>query len=187
LKQADALVVGVVSIKWYGNLNSVIRDTKRPRAFQMAGTLKKINALILRNDSCVLATTDGETPHCSLMAHVPDDSGERLYLFTSSASRKYQKLRCRPRVRLLIDTRDEQQRERTISLNLVRFQQICIQHIFEVSNIPGFSLHVEICEDLWPPIPPRTCGELADAGILANLSGCNITLGKTDYRRLLCA
>ncbi len=56
----------------------------------MASMLGKINALILRKDSCVLATTDGETPHCSLMAYIPDESGERLYLVTSSASRKYQ-------------------------------------------------------------------------------------------------
>jgi len=46
---------------------------------------------------------------------------------------------------------------------------------------------VEICEDLWSPIPASTYGVLAGATILANLSASNITLGKTDYRRLLCA
>jgi nitroimidazol reductase NimA-like FMN-containing flavoprotein (pyridoxamine 5'-phosphate oxidase superfamily) len=76
----------------------------------MADMLDKIKELILRKDSCVLATTDGETPHCSLMAYVPGDSGERLFLVTSSASRKYQNIRRRPRVSLLIDTRGEQQR-----------------------------------------------------------------------------
>jgi nitroimidazol reductase NimA-like FMN-containing flavoprotein (pyridoxamine 5'-phosphate oxidase superfamily) len=79
----------------------------------MANMLKKINALILRKDSCVLATTDGETPHCSLMAYIPDKSGERLYLVTSSASRKYQNIRRHPRVSLLIDTRGDQQRKLT--------------------------------------------------------------------------
>jgi NAD+ synthase (glutamine-hydrolysing) len=59
--------------------------------------------------------------------------------------------------------------------------------IFEAENVPGFSLHVEICEDLWAPIPPSTYGALAGATILANLSASNITVGKTDYRRLLCA
>ncbi|MEJ2100896.1 MAG: NAD(+) synthase [Desulfobacterales bacterium] len=59
--------------------------------------------------------------------------------------------------------------------------------IFDASNIPGFSLFVEICEDIWSPIPPSTHGALAGATILANLSASNITMGKTDYRRLLCA
>jgi general stress protein 26 len=84
----------------------------------MTDMLKKIKALILRKDSCVLATTDGETPHCSLMAYVPDDSGERLFLITSSASRKYQNIRRHPHVSLLIDTRGEQQRELTQALTL---------------------------------------------------------------------
>jgi NAD+ synthase (glutamine-hydrolysing) len=59
--------------------------------------------------------------------------------------------------------------------------------VFDASNIPGFSLYVEICEDIWSPIPPSTYGALAGATILANLSASNITMGKTDYRRLLCA
>jgi NAD+ synthase (glutamine-hydrolysing) len=59
--------------------------------------------------------------------------------------------------------------------------------VFEASNVPGFTIHVEICEDIWSPIPPSTYGALAGATILANLSASNITVGKTDYRRLLCA
>lgn len=59
--------------------------------------------------------------------------------------------------------------------------------IFEASNLPGFTVHVEICEDIWSPIPPSTFGALAGATILANLSASNIIVGKTDYRRLICA
>ncbi|MEE4377281.1 MAG: NAD(+) synthase, partial [Candidatus Competibacteraceae bacterium] len=59
--------------------------------------------------------------------------------------------------------------------------------IFEAWNVPGFAVHVEICEDIWTPVPPSTFGALAGATILANLSASNITVGKTDYRRLLCA
>ena len=59
--------------------------------------------------------------------------------------------------------------------------------IFEAAAVPGFRLHVEICEDIWAPIPPSTYAALAGATILANLSASNITVGKTDYRRLLCA
>ncbi len=55
------------------------------------------------------------------------------------------------------------------------------------ADYPGFSLHVEICEDLWAPIPPSTHAAMAGATVLANLSASNITIGKADYRRLLCA
>ncbi|MFZ1462889.1 MAG: NAD(+) synthase, partial [Anaerolineae bacterium] len=59
--------------------------------------------------------------------------------------------------------------------------------IFEATTLPGLRLHVEICEDLWVPIPPSTWAALAGATILANLSASNITVGKADYRRSLVA
>jgi len=59
--------------------------------------------------------------------------------------------------------------------------------IFNAVNVDNFSLHVEICEDLWTPIPPSTYAAMAGATILANLSASNITIGKADYRRNLCA
>jgi NAD+ synthase (glutamine-hydrolysing) len=59
--------------------------------------------------------------------------------------------------------------------------------IFEAANLEGFKLHVEICEDVWTPIPPSTYAALAGATILANLSASNITIGKAEYRRGLCA
>ena len=59
--------------------------------------------------------------------------------------------------------------------------------IFNAVNVDNFSLHIEICEDLWTPIPPSTYAALAGAAILANLSASNITIGKADYRRSLCA
>ncbi|MBA3731303.1 MAG: NAD(+) synthase, partial [Gammaproteobacteria bacterium] len=59
--------------------------------------------------------------------------------------------------------------------------------IFKASNVKDFSLHVEICEDLYAPIPPSTYAALAGATVLANLSASNITIGKADYRRGLCA
>jgi NAD+ synthase (glutamine-hydrolysing) len=59
--------------------------------------------------------------------------------------------------------------------------------IFEASNVEGFKLYVELCEDIWSPIPPSTYGALAGATLIANLSASNITVGKTDYRRMLCA
>ncbi|MBV9848111.1 MAG: NAD(+) synthase [Armatimonadetes bacterium] len=59
--------------------------------------------------------------------------------------------------------------------------------IFEAGNVPDFALHAEICEDVWTPIPPSTWAALAGASVLANLSASNITIGKADYRRDLCA
>ena len=59
--------------------------------------------------------------------------------------------------------------------------------LFTANDLPGFVLHVEICEDLWVPLPPSTLGALAGATVLANLSASDITVGKADYRRLLCA
>lgn len=59
--------------------------------------------------------------------------------------------------------------------------------IFNATNIAHFSLHTEICEDLWTPLPPSTYAALAGATVLTNLSASNITIGKADYRRSLCA
>ncbi len=54
-------------------------------------------------------------------------------------------------------------------------------------GLGGFGLHVEICEDMWTPIPPSSYAALAGATILANLSASNITIGKANYRKDLCA
>ena len=59
--------------------------------------------------------------------------------------------------------------------------------VYTALNVPNFTLHTEICEDVWTPIPPSTYGALAGATVLANLSASNITIGKAEYRRQLCA
>lgn len=59
--------------------------------------------------------------------------------------------------------------------------------IFAAEDFPGFVFHVELCEDLWGPAPPSDFAALAGAVILANLSASNITIGKAETRRLLCA
>ena len=48
---------------------------------------------------------------------------------------------------------------------------------------PDFVLHVEICEDLWKPIPPSAPAALAGATVFANLSASNAVIGKAGYRR----
>jgi NAD+ synthase (glutamine-hydrolysing) len=59
--------------------------------------------------------------------------------------------------------------------------------IFEATDLPDLSIHAEICEDLWVPIPPSSMAALAGATVLANLSAGNITVGRAGYRRDLCA
>jgi NAD+ synthase (glutamine-hydrolysing) len=59
--------------------------------------------------------------------------------------------------------------------------------LFAAQGNSAFTFHVEICEDLWVPHPPSTDAALAGAEILLNLSASNITIGKSDMRRLLCA
>ena len=58
--------------------------------------------------------------------------------------------------------------------------------IFEATDIPDFRLAVEICEDVWVPIPPSSYAALAGATVIANLSASNAVVGKADYRHLLC-
>jgi NAD+ synthase (glutamine-hydrolysing) len=51
----------------------------------------------------------------------------------------------------------------------------------------AFTFHVEICEDVWTPVPPSSQGAAAGAELLLNLSASNIVIGKAETRRLLCA
>jgi NAD+ synthase (glutamine-hydrolysing) len=57
--------------------------------------------------------------------------------------------------------------------------------LFAASDLPNFVLHVEVCEDMWVPIPPSAEAALAGATVLANLSGSPITIGRADDRKLL--
>ena len=59
--------------------------------------------------------------------------------------------------------------------------------LFRSSGSVRLMFHVEICEDFWAPLPPSTSAALAGAEILVNLSASNVTIGKADTRRLLCA
>ena len=61
------------------------------------------------------------------------------------------------------------------------------QLIFRADDLPGVALHVEICEDVWTPIPPSSFAALAGATLLLNLSASNATVGKASYRRELVA
>jgi NAD+ synthase (glutamine-hydrolysing) len=57
--------------------------------------------------------------------------------------------------------------------------------LFAAADMPGFVLHVEICEDMFVPVPPSAEAALAGAMVLANLSGSPITIGRAEDRCLL--
>jgi len=59
--------------------------------------------------------------------------------------------------------------------------------LFQLENQPLLTFYVEVCEDVWVPIPPSSYAALAGANVLVNLSASNITVGKADYRRQLVA
>ncbi len=58
--------------------------------------------------------------------------------------------------------------------------------LFNAEDIPELIAHIEICEDVWIPVPPSSIAALAGATVLLNLSGSPITIGKADTRRMLC-
>jgi NAD+ synthase (glutamine-hydrolysing) len=59
--------------------------------------------------------------------------------------------------------------------------------LFQCTEEPRFTFFVEICEDLWVPIPPSSSAALAGATVILNLSASNITVGKDEYRHSLVA
>lgn len=61
------------------------------------------------------------------------------------------------------------------------------QLLFRLKEQPRCVFHVEICEDLWVPIPLSSYAAMAGATVLINLSASNITIGKAEYRRQLVA
>jgi NAD+ synthase (glutamine-hydrolysing) len=58
--------------------------------------------------------------------------------------------------------------------------------LFATDDVRGLVVHVEICEDVWIPIPPSAEAALAGATVLLNLSGSPITVGRARDRKLMC-
>ena len=57
--------------------------------------------------------------------------------------------------------------------------------LFSCKQLKSFVLGVEVCEDLWSPMPPSCALALAGATVIANLSASDETIGKAAYRRQL--
>ena len=60
---------------------------------------------------------------------------------------------------------------------------VCRQAIFETED--GVRFGVELCEDLWAPLPPSTMLSVSGAEIILNLSASNELLSKREYRQQL--
>lgn len=57
--------------------------------------------------------------------------------------------------------------------------------LFRATDVPGLTVFVEVCEDLWVPVPPSSRAALAGATVLLNLSGSPITVARAEDRHLL--
>ena len=57
--------------------------------------------------------------------------------------------------------------------------------VFRCAELPQLSVGIELCEDLWAPVPPsaRLCAE--GATVILNLSASDEVVGKARYRREL--
>jgi NAD+ synthase (glutamine-hydrolysing) len=58
--------------------------------------------------------------------------------------------------------------------------------LFTATDVRGLRIGVEICEDMFVPVPPSSGLALAGATVLANLSGSPITIGRARTRSELC-
>ena len=77
--------------------------------------------------------------------------------------------------------------ETDVTLNLPGFEPMKVpvlkQGLIQLGE--GTLVGVEICEDLWTPVPPSSLLALSGAEVIVNLSASNETIGKRAYRREL--
>ena len=57
--------------------------------------------------------------------------------------------------------------------------------LFKTSGSRTCTIGIELCEDMWAPVPPSVRKSLAGAEVILNLSASNELAGKADYRRSL--
>ena len=60
--------------------------------------------------------------------------------------------------------------------------RLCARQLFSVGKAV---VGVEICQDLWVPVPPSSYAAVAGANIIANLSASNESILKHEYRKML--
>ena len=57
--------------------------------------------------------------------------------------------------------------------------------LFDLTTMRHFKFYIEICEDVWVPVPPSSLAALAGAPVIGPLSASNIVVGKSEYRHNL--
>ncbi|GAA1976933.1 NAD(+) synthase [Nocardioides panacihumi] len=57
--------------------------------------------------------------------------------------------------------------------------------LFRPTDLRDLVIHVEVCEDMWVPVPPSAEAALAGATVLLNLSASPVTVGRSESRRQL--
>ncbi len=55
--------------------------------------------------------------------------------------------------------------------------------LVSVLDVPGLTLGVEVCEDVWVPVPPSSIAALSGATVIANLSASPVTVGRARLRQ----
>ncbi len=80
--------------------------------------IETIQAIIHRNDLCVLATAGESGPHTSLMAYSCSSDCSEIYLVTSRRTQKYRNICQAPQVSLMVDTRCENDRPNICALTI---------------------------------------------------------------------
>ncbi len=63
--------------------------------------------------------------------------------------------------------------------------QMAARPLIECGTVSGLVIGVEICEDLWAPVPPSVRLAAEGATLILNLSASDEVAGKADYRRSL--
>lgn len=80
--------------------------------------LVEMQDLARHHSLCVLATSAGDQPYCSLMAYVANDACSELYMVTQRSTRKFRNILANPSVSLMIDTRHEVPRHQVRALTI---------------------------------------------------------------------
>ena len=57
--------------------------------------------------------------------------------------------------------------------------------LIDVADVPGLTLHIEICEDMWVPVPPSHRAALEGATVLLNPSASPMTISRDADRHLM--
>lgn len=69
--------------------------------------LRLIDELITTGQFCVLCTSDGAQPHCSLMYFFADRAAMKFYFLSRKSTKKNRNIHTNPHVSILIDRRED--------------------------------------------------------------------------------